>query len=184
MIYNGYNKRHTQNQINQMRQLVNDGYGIHYVARRFECCANSVFYHVYDLIPPKKISNKDQKRFLKNSNLTISKVKQIRKLNLERNVSASQLAKRFDISQTAALGIINGRTFRWVAGKTKKGEIVPVEYEYISKTDLKRGPKKGSTRRVKNGVLHKYAKKYGVKNCTICRWIKKGKLKLRENEYA
>lgn len=181
-MYNKYKRKHTLRQIQQMRDLVEQGYAIHYIARKFGCYTNAVWYHVYDLIFPKKVSEKRQKMYLRTSNLTIVKVQKIRKLGVEKRINAVVISKKFGISPTAALSIIKGRTFRWVPGMTKSGKIEPVEYDFKPKTDLVRGPKIGSKQKVKSGVLIKYAKIYSVKPTTVCRWIKLGKLKLKKSE--
>ena len=177
-----YHSKFSSMQIQQMRSLVDEGRAVLYVARKFNCRPNSVLHHVFDLITPRKVSKKMQQRYLKSSNLTISQVKEIRQLSLKKGMSATELGKRYNISQTAALAIVNGKTFRWIPGQAKCGEIVPIEYNFRPKTDLIRGPKKGSKKRVKSGVLVKYAERHHVKPTTICRWVKMGKLKLKKNE--
>ncbi len=181
-MYNRYRRKFTSKQIEEMRGLVEDGYGIHFVARKLGCRANAVWHHVFDLIPPKKLTKKEQDRNLRGSNLTITKVKRIRELGVGEGFSAKEIARKFNISSTSALSIIKGKTFRWIPGKTLSGVIVPIEYKYEPKTDLTRGPKKGSKKKVKTGVLEKYAKTHGVDTTTICRWIQKGKLKLKKSE--
>lgn len=179
---NKYKSKHTSSQIQEMRNLVEDGYAVQYVARKFKCRPNAVLHHVYDLILPRKVPKKKQERYLLSSNLTVAKVQQIRKLAMEQDISAMELSRRYGISHTAALSIVNGKTFRWLAGLTKKGYIEPIEYEIVLKTDRIRGAKRGSKQKVKPGVLIKYAEIHGVKPTTICRWIKKGKFKVKENE--
>jgi len=165
-----------------MRKLVEDGFAIHYIARKFECRANAVWFHVFDLIPPQKLSKEQQKRNLRGSNLTISKVQRIRKMGVKDKIPANAIARIFGISNTAALSIIKGRTFRWIPGETLSGEIIPIEYEYTAKTDRKRGPKMGSKKRVRAGVLKKYGKIHGVDASTVCKWVKQGKLLLPPKE--
>lgn len=180
---NKYKSKHTLSQIQGMRDLVKDGYAVQYVARKFKCRPNAVLHHIYDLILPRKVSKEKQERYLLSSNLTIAKVQQIRKFAVKQGISALELSRRYNISPTAALSIVNGKTFRWLAGLTKKGYIEPIEYENIQlKTDRKRGAKKGSKHKVKFGVLIKYAEIHGVKPTTICRWIKKGEFKVKKNE--
>jgi len=177
-----YHSKLSSAQVQQIRSLVDEGYAVLYVARKFNCRPNSVLHHVFDLIPPRKVSKKMQQRYLKSSNLTISQVKKIRQLSLKNGVSAAELGRGFNISLTSALAVVNGKTFRWVPGWAKCGEIMPIEYEFKPKTDLTRGPKIGSKKKVKSGILLKYAEIHHVKPTTICRWVKMGKLKIKKNE--
>ena len=177
-----YRSKFTSDQIRKMRKLVEDGYALHYVARKLGCCANAVCHHTFDLIPPKKVSKIMQKRYMQSSNLTIAKVQKIRELGVTKRYSAVEIGDIFGISPTSALSIIKGKTFRWLPGMTLSGEIVPIEYDFKPKSDLTRGPKFGSKQKVKSGVLLKYAEKYGVKPTTICRRIKKGTLKIKKSE--
>jgi|GEM_PF-3994329 len=168
-------------QVKEMKELAAKGYAIAYIARLFNCCQNAVSNRVFMDIPPKAISLRKQKLFMRYSNLTVKQVQAIRKAGLE-GVSSVELSKKYNISQTTALGIIRGKTFRWLPGKTKSGEIIPIEYTASIISDKRRGAKKKSKKLVKSGVLIKYAKKYDVDTSTICRWIRKGKLKVKKSE--
>jgi DNA invertase Pin-like site-specific DNA recombinase len=180
--YNRYVSKFNADQIKRMRYLYDQGYALRYIARKFNCNPHAVWHRVYDLSPPQKLSAKIKRHYLRNSKLTEVDVRKIRILAVKQGINAVEIGKIYGISQSTALAIINGKTFRWINGETKKGMIEVIEYNYRPKTDLKCGPKPGSKSKVKQGVLIKYAKQYGVKPCTICRWMKKGKFKVKKSE--
>jgi hypothetical protein len=135
-----------------MRELFKTGYGISYIARRFKCWPNTVWNHVYDLSPPRKISAKEKNQYTKNSSLTDKDVIQIRRL-------------------------VNGKSYRWVEGPTRKGFLKPLVMNRVKRTtNLHPGAKPGSKQSVPSGSLKTLAKKYGVAPCTIRRWVLKGKI--------
>jgi len=174
----------TPSQRDQMRCLFKQGFGIYYIARNFKCWPNTVWNHVYDLSTPRKISLKEKKHFTKNSKLTDADVIRIRQM-AEQGTGSQQIGNLYGISQSATLGIINGKTYRWVESPTQKGFLKPVEMKRIKrKTDLRPGTKSGSKRSMPRGTLKKLAKKYSVASCTICRWIKKGKIQRPKTETA
>jgi len=177
-----YKAKHSSEDVQRMRKMAEEGYAINYIARKFKCCPNAAYHRVYDVIPARVATPVQQKRYLKRSNLEIADVKRIRQLALQ-GMNAVEIGKIYGISQTTALSIVNGKTFRWVPGKTLKGIIHPVNYEPKIKTDRRRGPKNGSKRSVKSGVLIKYAEKHGVGTSTICRRIKKGKIKIKKDDF-
>jgi len=176
-----YKSKFNKNQVLKMREMAEEGYAISYIARKFDCCANSIVHRVFDVITPRYIPKEKQKLYLKNSKLHITDVKRIRKLGVE-GVDAVAIGKIYGISQTTALAIINGKTFRWIPGNTLSGYINPISYDPMLKTDKIRGPKKGSKKKVKNRVLLKYAEKYKISLSTVCRRVSKGYLKLKSEE--
>lgn len=176
-----YKSKFNKNQVLKMREMAEKGFALSYIARKFSCCTNAVVHRVFSCIPPRKVSKEKQKLYLRNSKLSPDDVKRIRKLGLE-GMDAVAIGKIYGISQTASLAIINGKTFRWIPGNTLSGYIKPISYDPMLKTDKVRGHKRGSKRRVKNGILLKYAEKYNVSPSTICRRISRGALKLKDSE--
>jgi hypothetical protein len=163
----------------KIRQLFDDGYGICYLARKFKCWPNAIWTIVYDLAIPRKATKKEQEHFLKSSKVTIDDVIEIRKL-AKQGYGSPFFAKMYGISQTTALNIMNGKTYRWLKGYTKKGFLNPIKIGRIRrKTDKKSGAKPGVKKTVPRGTLITLSKKYHVKPCTICRWISKGKIKVK-----
>ena len=179
-----YCSKLSQKDVMKMKRLTEEGLAIQYIARLFGCRPNAVYYRVYDTMPPRVFTETEKLKSLRMSKLSVAKVKRIRKLAVEKGIDAVSLAKKFNVSQTAILGIVNGRTFRWIEGETKKGYLKPIEYKNIVTSDKRRGHKIGGKRRVKHGVLLKYAKKYGIHTSTACRWIKKGRIKVKTSEKA
>lgn len=171
-----YARKITPQQREKMRELFKKGYGIHFIAREFKCWPNAVWNHVYDLSTPRKVSLKEKNHFTKNSKLTDLDILRIRNM-ATRGMVAKKIGEMFKISQSATIGIINGRTYRWVEGTTKKGSLKPIKIDRIRrKTDLRPGTRPGSKRTVPSGTLIKLAKKHHVAPCTIRRWIVKGKI--------
>lgn len=170
-----YKSKFTPQQRVKIRKLYEDGYGICYLARQFECWPNAIWNMVYDLSIPRKASKKEKKLFLTNSKLTEKDIHDIRKLA---KYGTTYIANKYGISQTAALGIVNGKTYRWIKGDTLKGTLEPLEVTKIRrKTDKKPGSKPGVKKTVARGTLIELSKKHGVQPCTIRRWILKGKIK-------
>ena len=170
-----FKSKFTPQQRAEIRKQYETGYGICFLARKYNCWPNAIWNIVYDLSKPIKASEKEKKLFLKNSKLTEKNVLEIRKLAKH---GSPYIAKKFNISQTTALGIMNGKTYRWVKGETVKGTLEPIEVARVRrKTDMKPGSKPGVKKTVARGALIKLAKKHGVKPCTIRRWILKGKIK-------
>jgi hypothetical protein len=171
-----YGRKITPEQREKMRELFKNGFGIHFIARKFKCWPNAVWNHVYDLSPPRKVSIKEKIHFTRNSGLTDMDIVSIREM-ATRGYGSTHIARVFGISQSAAIGIINGKTYRWVESKTQKGLLKPIEIERTRrKTDLRPGAKLGSKQSVPSGTLKKLAKKHHVATCTIRRWIVKGKI--------
>jgi DNA invertase Pin-like site-specific DNA recombinase len=171
-----YAKKITPHQRKKMRELFKNGYGIHFISRKFNCWPNTVWNHVYDLSTPRKISQKEKEHFTKNSKLKDDDILQIRRM-AKQGQSSTDIAKIFGISQSAIIGIVNGKTYRWVESETQKGLLIPIQIERIRrKTDLRPGAKLGSKPSVKPGTLTKLAKKYKVAPSTIHRWLLKGKI--------
>jgi hypothetical protein len=171
-----YGRKITPEQREKMRELFRSGYGIGFIARKFKCWPNTVWNHVYDLSPPRKVSIKEKNHYTRNSTLTDMDIIRIREMSA-RGQGSMQIARTFEISQSAAIGIINGKTYRWVESKTQKGFLKPIEIERIRrKTDLRPGAKLGSKQSVPSGTLKKLAIKHHVAPCTIRRWVVKGKI--------
>ncbi len=171
-----YGRKITPQQREKMRELFQNGYGTYFIARKFKCWPNAVWNHVYDLSPPRKISPEEKEHYMKNSKLTDMDVVRIREMSA-RGYGSSDIARIFKISRSAAVGIVNGKTYRWVESETLKGSLKPIEIERMRrKTDLRPGAKPGSKQSVPQGTLIKLAKKHHVATCTIRRWIVKGKI--------
>ena len=135
----------TPHQRETMRELFEKGYGIHFIARKFKCWPNTVWNHVYDLSTPRKISVEEKKHYTKNSKLKEADIVRIRQLAVIHGMGSLQIGSMYHISQSAILGIINGKTYRWVKSLTAKGLLTPVELDRIKrKTDLRPGAKLGS----------------------------------------
>lgn len=168
-----YRKKYNISQIEEMRRLFCKGYAVSHIARKFDCWPNAVWNHVYSLDPPRKLTTENIKRIMRNSKLTVSQVKTIRKSNLGSN----SIAEIYGISSSCALGILKGKTYRFVEGPCRDGNLEPLDLPRSDrKTDLKRGAKKGQPRSVRSGTLVVLAKKYNVKPCTIRRRILAGKI--------
>lgn len=180
MISSKYRPRFNFEQINQMKTLYENGYGIGYIARQFKCYPNNVWHHVYRLDIPRQISRTEKKQYAKHSKLTEKEIIKIR--NCGRG--SPYVAKMYNISQSCALGILNGKMYRWIKSTTRKNEsIVPIDFPKIKrKTDLKPGLRKGQPRSVPHGTLILLSKKYKVAPCTIRRWILKKKINKKEIE--
>lgn len=176
-----HGKRFSYVQINEMRDLFLKGYALSYIARYFDCRPVAVWNNVFDLSPPEVFSKEKQKWAMTGSKISISDVKKIRS-RVPKGITAPEVMKIYGISETSALAIIRGKTFRWIPGWTRpRGEelvyLQPVEMpKETRKTDQVRGCKKGSKRSVKPGALIELAKKYKVSTSTICRWRSKGKI--------
>lgn len=174
-------KRFSPLQIKEMRDLFLEGYALNYIARHFDCRPVAVWNNVFDLSPPETFSKEKQKWAMSLAKVTISDVKKIRS-RVPYGITAPEASKIFGISETTALAIIRGKTFRWISGWTRPrgNEFIylrPIEMpKQIKKTDQVRGCKKGSKRSVKPGALIELAKKYKVSTSTICRWRSKGKI--------
>jgi hypothetical protein len=120
--------------------------------------------------------------------LTEKQVLKIRELSYKdkKIYHSAKIAEMFGIGATAALGIIRGKTFRWVGSWTRphdKEEPVYLKPRKAGRetriSDKKRGRKIGQKITVQPGALLKLAKKYKVSPSSVCRWIKKGKIKYR-----
>jgi hypothetical protein len=172
-----FKRKITPKQHEKMRALFKKGYSIYHIARVFRCWPNTVWTHVYDLSPSRKITPQERNLFTKFSKLSDTDVLKIRKLALN-GYGSPQLAKMYGLSQSAVLGIINGKTYRWVQGPTKKEKLNPIDMDRIKrKTDLRPGTKVGTKQSVPRGTLIDLAEKYQVAPCTIRRWFVRGKLK-------
>lgn len=184
-----FRPKFSQEQKAHMRILCANGYAIQYIARKFNCRPNSILNNVFDLLPPTMLNGPKKKSALKAAKVSIENVMEIRKLAIDYDYGAILLGRMFNINQTTALGIIKGKTFRWVAGWTRPhvGKLVylaPIGKMKIKrKTNLKQGPKIGSKQKVKQGVLIKLAKEYNVSTSTVCRWIKKDSIKVKKSEF-
>lgn len=179
---NKYRSKNTPEVVQQMRKMAEEGYALQYLARKFNCQPNAVLHRVYDVIPARKATTVQKKKYLERSKLTVDDVNKIRSLAVKSGINAVELGRMYGVSQTTALSVVNGKTFRWVPGMTLKGLIRPIDYDPKFKTDRTRGAKTGTKQAVKSGVLKKYAKIHGVSASTICKWLKSGKLKAKKNE--
>lgn len=177
-----YCSKLSPNDVLRMRKMAEKGLAIQDIARQFKCRPNAVYHRVYDVIPPRIFTDVEIKKSLRMSKLTIAKVRKIRELSVKKGVDAVSLAKKYNVSPTTILGIVNGKTFRWIEGETRKGYIKPIEYKATIISDKKRGTKKGTRKTLKNGTLLKYAKKHGIHKSTVCKQIKNGKIKISKSE--
>jgi hypothetical protein len=176
-------RRLTPIQKKEMRDLFLNGYAISYIARMFDCRPVAVWNNVFDIDPPTTFSKTRQAWALNASKISVSDVKRIRS-KVKQGISSGVAAKLYGISESAALAIIRGKTFRWVPGWTRPYTdrlvyLDPIDLpKETKKTDLVRGCKLGSFHTVESGALIKQAKKYNVSTSTICRWRQKGKIKI------
>jgi hypothetical protein len=171
-------RRFSPIQKKEMRDLYSEGYALSYIARKFKCLTNAVWNNVFDLSTPMLLSEARIKAALKVCKVTVDDVVAIRK-RVKSGTDSWTEATQYGISQTTALGIIRGRTFRWVGGWTRPraGEplvfIKPIKNNKSKPlTDKKPGCKKGSKHRMPSGSLLVLAKKYKVSTSTICRRLK------------
>lgn len=160
--------------------LYKKGICISEIARIFNCRTNAIQHHIGCLSVPYYGNIK------RNCKLKYYEVKQIRKKYIYQKIAAPILAKEYNVSETTILNVVNGIFYRWVDGvvKDKDGiiHVIPkknyTEERYLLKGKKKPGAKEGSTKKNSDGSLIKLAKKYKVSTSTICKWIKKGKIKL------
>jgi hypothetical protein len=164
-----------------MRQLYEENYALGFIARKFNCCVNTVWNNVFD-ISVSCLSKEKIKCTIKTSKVTPKEVKKIR-LFAKNGQNAVQLSKLYGISQTATLSIIRGRTFRWIPGWIRPYQNQKFFYykpinikQEKPKTDKKPGAKLGVKKVSSRGEVLRLAKKYNVSSSTICRWRKKGKI--------
>lgn len=178
-----HSRRFTPPQRKEMRDLFLKGYTVSYIARIFSCRPVAVWNNVFDLSIPTTFDPIKQKCAIRASKISVTDVKRLRK-KVPKGISAGEASKQYSISESAALAIIRGKTFRWVPGWTRPYAdkliyIEPISLpKEIKKTDLVRGCKPGSFHSVESGALLKLAKKHGVSTSTICRWRLKGKIKV------
>ena len=164
-----------------MRSLYEQGYAVQYIARRFNCRSNAVWNRVFDLSAPRHLSPGERKRAAASKKFTAREVKAIRRRAISEGVSSAALAQEYGVSQACTLGIIRGKTYRWVAGwirPSRNGplvKLVPGDYpEHPQKTDLKRGFKAGvSVRSVPHGTLVRLSKMTGLSKSTLSRMLRK-----------
>jgi len=176
-------RRLTQKQHQQMKKLYEEGYAINFIARKF-CCRqqtvwNCVFQSSIPVIPSKNILLRN----IKCSKLTKDNVTQIRTL-ARSGLDSVAISKMYKISQTTTLNVIRGKTFRWIKGWIRPD--INSKFIYIKplnitlpkpKSDRFCGAKAGSKKTVPRGYLLKLAAKHKRSTSTICRWMKKGKIK-------
>lgn len=164
----------------KIRKLYKDGYCISYIARKYNCRQNAIYHHISDLVIPNKYYIK---RFCK---LSANQVKEIRKLYINSKISTIYLSSIYEVSETTILNIVHGKFYKWVPGKiiNKNGKIEKIPKNYFidqnvnKKGMMKFGPKVGSKNNMIRGGLKPIADKYNVSTSTICRWIKKEKIKI------
>jgi len=161
--------------------MFEQNYALSFIARKFDCRPVAVWNNVFDLSPHSNFSPVKSKWAMNTAKISIANVKKIR-ARVPKGITASEARKLYNISQSAALSIIRGKTFRWVPGWTRPYADTLVYLEPIDlperkiKTDRVRGAKPGSSWTVKRGTIIKLAKKYGMSKSTICRWRQRGKL--------
>lgn len=169
-----------------MRRMFMDGYAIGCIARRYKCYVNTVWNNVFDLDGNYTLSEKKKKKAIEHSKLSVIQIRLIRELSYKnrRRYNAIFLSKKYCVNQTTILGIVRGRTFRWVGGWTCPVRGEPWHYlnpsnEVRSKgiTDVKFGPKPGSKFHYHGGELTKLARKCGVSLSTMCRRMKRLRMK-------
>lgn len=180
---NKFARKFTALQINTMRELFKANYSLGYISRKFDCKTNAVWNNVFDL------SNHDltegKKKCAKSSSKLTDEQVQSMRLLAKRGDGSCVLAKMFKISQSAALGVIKGKTYRRVPGWIRLKRNLQFVYHEPSKqpqeeikSDKCRGTKLGSKRLAKSGEVLKMAKKYNVSKSTICKWRDKGLIKI------
>lgn len=176
-----HGRRFTVLQRQKMRSLFQEGYALSFIARKFDCRPVAVWNNVFDLSPATCFSPIKSKWAMNTARISIANVKKIRARVLK-GIKSTEASQLYGISESAALGIIKGKTFRWVPGWTRPYAetfvyLQPMDLpEPERKTDKVRGAKLGSAWSVKKGELIRLAKKHNVSTSTICRWKKKGKL--------
>lgn len=178
-------RRMKLSQKSKMRDLFEKGYAVSYIARKFECKPNAVWNTVYDLAECRKLSKEEEKYALRFSKVTKKQVLKIRRDAHKHGCKSWEISETYGISQTGALCIIKGKTFRWLGGWVRPSAYGPWKFlvpipskKEIRRTDLRRGPKKGSKPKVKSGTLLEIAKKRGISTSSVCRLIKSGKIKV------
>lgn len=192
-------RRMTKRQKSRMRDMFKEGYALGFIARKFKCMVNTVWNNVFDLdfIDSVKIggdfftksynlSEGKLKCAISCSKLSVTEIMKIRELyhKNRRKYSCVMLGKKFGVDQTTILGIVRGKTFRWVGGWTRpfrnENEIFLTPYDDVrpcGKTDAVFGPKKGSKMYYSGGVLKEMAEKEGVSLSTMCRRMKRLRMK-------
>lgn len=184
-------RRCSDAKIAKIFELYDEGYCEREIARRLNVQPNTVHNHVFDRMPPAKISAGEKRRISKLLSLSEKQVIRLRQQGCLHGVPATELARKFGVAQTTALSCLKGRTYRWVGGPTiprfklrrpiNEQEIVwlePGEPVVKHRKGQKRGPKFGSVKLVRMGELKKAADKIGMKPCTISKWVHDGKLKV------
>jgi predicted DNA-binding protein YlxM (UPF0122 family) len=186
-----FGRRMTESQKNKMREMFTEGYALGHIARKFACCVNTVWNNVFYLDKVSSDSEKvncytlSKKKIdcaIKCSKLTAKQILAIRSLSHKDRdkYNAIALSKIYCVNQSTILGIVRGRTFRWVGGWTQPLRTEPavyltptVEVRLEGKTDAVFGPRKGSKMFYHGGELKRLAEKEGVDPTTMCRRMKK-----------
>lgn len=113
-----HGRRFTPLQKQEMRSLFQDGYALSYIARKFDCRPVAVWNNVFDLSPATTFSPVKLKWAMNTARISVANVKKIR-AKVPKGISAPEAARLYNISESAALAIIRGKTFRWVPGWTR-----------------------------------------------------------------
>ena len=105
-------------QKDQMRKMFVEQYAISCIARKFKCRQNTVWNNVFDLDKNYTLSKERKIRAITHSKLKVEQVKLIRSLSYKdrKKYNAIALAKLYKVSQSTILGVVRGKTFRWVDG--------------------------------------------------------------------
>lgn len=186
-----YSRRLTQIQKGKIRDLHQEGYSMGYIARKFRCQINTVWNNVFDLDPAYTLSEARKACAIKCSKLTVPEVLEIRELSHKnkKKYNAIALAERFGVSQTTILGVIRGKTFRWLGSWIRpRDDDSDIYLEPLNEirppvmSDLTPGPKKGSHKQFKRGTILKIANAMNLSPSSICRKIKSGKIKIKAGE--
>lgn len=170
--------RFTKAQIRSMQSMYERGYAVQYIARKFRCYGNAVWNHVYNLSAPRVLSPGEMRQ--RKGKLTAKQVRGIRDLAIKKGLSAEAIASMFEISTSCALGVIRGKTYRWVAGDIRPRmseplvRLVPDSYpKHPAKSDLRRGFKAGVSKRlVAPGVLLKLSEMTGLSPSRLSRMLR------------
>lgn len=173
----GRKGKFSESQKQEMRQLVSDGWAFSYIARRYHCNVNAVYNNTFDVLPPVVLSDGKEKWARKASKIKICDVRRVRKM-LKKNpsLSARFVMRHLGVSESSALSLIKGRTFRWVGGWTRphyKKPLVylePIEASGIGiLSDRRPGPKFGMRDKAPYGSVKAEAERLGVSRSLISR---------------
>jgi len=169
-------KIHLSNkQVKNIRQLYIDGYSISFIARKYKMKVPSIQYRVFDLTRPIAL-NKNDKRIVQ-CKFSENEILEIRSQYINDKKSAKQIAIERKVGHSTILGIVNGRTYRWIKGKTAKCIIKPKK-EKLSRRicDIPLGAKKNTKQKIKRGGLTYLMNRYNISRSTAWIWVQKEKV--------